>query len=284
MEAAGVATYTELSSVLGVTPQAVSRAFKKNKIPRSWVKSISEKFNVSPDWLFNEKQTVLDNKDNELASALGDKNKITATMQVARMIESLQGDSIEDLSHFLGLEPINITQAILNGYVPDEWVDELTKALNVSKQSILGGLENNKKYPANYRQQKNLTEHADILDQFARVNRDYNKLAEETVLNLKPTDFKKLFDEFWAEKEARRGWLQVETVRRFPEFVQWLNSKTNVTTRSLTAKDKYTTETQALDQAAASKFEQWEKEEIARLEYQFKVMLDEAEQEELERG
>jgi transcriptional regulator with XRE-family HTH domain len=38
-------------------------------------------------------------------------------------------------------------------------------------------------------------------------------------------DFKVLWDEYWNEQEARRGWLQVEVIKRFPEFLEWLESR-----------------------------------------------------------
>ena len=38
-------------------------------------------------------------------------------------------------------------------------------------------------------------------------------------------DFEDLWDEYRQEREARRGWLQVEVIKRFPEFLEWLKNR-----------------------------------------------------------
>lgn len=53
IKAAGVKTATALADILGVTPQAVSSAKKKGKIPHTWVQLISERFNISMDLLLH---------------------------------------------------------------------------------------------------------------------------------------------------------------------------------------------------------------------------------------
>lgn len=52
LEASGVKTDSELSRVLGLTSQAVSKARKSNKVPASWVPKVAALFNVSTDWIF----------------------------------------------------------------------------------------------------------------------------------------------------------------------------------------------------------------------------------------
>ena len=49
--------------------------------------------------------------------------------------------------------------------------------------------------------------------------------AKKWASSLGPIDFKSLWDEYWNEQEARRGWLQVEVIKRFPEFIEWLEQR-----------------------------------------------------------
>jgi len=43
-----------------------------------------------------------------------------------------------------------------------------------------------------------------------------------TIKTLDCEDFDRLWLEFKSESEARRGWLQIELIKRFPEFLEWL--------------------------------------------------------------
>lgn len=54
---------------------------------------------------------------------------------------------------------------------------------------------------------------------------DSSKLNAERALDLSGDEFEGLWLEFWREKEARRGWLQIEVIKRFPEFVEWLEQR-----------------------------------------------------------
>lgn len=38
-------------------------------------------------------------------------------------------------------------------------------------------------------------------------------------------DFDRLWNQFKSESEAQRGWLQIELIKRFPEFLEWLESR-----------------------------------------------------------
>lgn len=45
------------------------------------------------------------------------------------------------------------------------------------------------------------------------------------VEDLDPDEFWSLFNEFMRERPARRGWMQIELPRRFPEFDDWLKKR-----------------------------------------------------------
>jgi hypothetical protein len=226
MIAARASTYTELSSILGITPQAVSRAFKLDRIPRSWIQDVAKKFNVSPDWIrygddTNERPRQKEEDINPVDMLLGNKMRIQATMQACRMVDALKGDNIEDLSHFLGLEPSDINQAILKGYIPDEWTDELVKALRASRDMLVLGYERpRRKKPSEVQPALASSARAET-----KINHDYSKINEEWALDLPLAEFEGLWDEYRGEKEGRRGWLQVEVIKRFPEFLKWLEQR-----------------------------------------------------------
>lgn len=51
IQGTGVKNATALAGELGVTPQAISSAKKKGKIPRTWLKFVADKYDISMDWL-----------------------------------------------------------------------------------------------------------------------------------------------------------------------------------------------------------------------------------------
>jgi hypothetical protein len=51
IQGAGVKNATALAGKLGVTPQAISSAKKKGKIPRTWLKFVANEYDISMDWL-----------------------------------------------------------------------------------------------------------------------------------------------------------------------------------------------------------------------------------------
>lgn len=52
LQAANVTKDSELSNILGLTSQAVSKVRNGKKIPAAWIPKIAEMYNVSSDWLF----------------------------------------------------------------------------------------------------------------------------------------------------------------------------------------------------------------------------------------
>jgi phage repressor protein C with HTH and peptisase S24 domain len=53
MEAVGANSDTELGKALGITPQSVTAARRREKIPPSWYEYLFEELNVSVDWILN---------------------------------------------------------------------------------------------------------------------------------------------------------------------------------------------------------------------------------------
>lgn len=52
-----------------------------------------------------------------------------------------------------------------------------------------------------------------------------NSNKEGWAFGLALSEFETLWDEYRSEQEARRGWLQVEVIKRFPEFIEWLEQR-----------------------------------------------------------
>lgn len=52
LHGAGLKRDSQLAELLGVTPQAVSQARRKGRIPDGWIVKIAARFNLSTDWIF----------------------------------------------------------------------------------------------------------------------------------------------------------------------------------------------------------------------------------------
>ena len=59
MQGANLKKDNQLAAVLGVSPQAVSQARNKGKIPENWIIKIAEQYNLSTDWIFFGKNSSL---------------------------------------------------------------------------------------------------------------------------------------------------------------------------------------------------------------------------------
>ena len=52
LQGAGLRRDSQLAEILGVSPQAVSQARRKGKIPDGWVLKVAAQFGLSTDWIF----------------------------------------------------------------------------------------------------------------------------------------------------------------------------------------------------------------------------------------
>lgn len=52
LQGAGLRRDSQLAELLGVTPQAVSQARRKGKVPDGWVLRMASRFNLSTDWVY----------------------------------------------------------------------------------------------------------------------------------------------------------------------------------------------------------------------------------------
>jgi hypothetical protein len=69
-QAANVSTYAALAEILSVSPQSVSDAKRKGRVPNAWVIKISYNYGVSLDWLLYGREPIhSDQKEIEIKLA-----------------------------------------------------------------------------------------------------------------------------------------------------------------------------------------------------------------------
>jgi phage repressor protein C with HTH and peptisase S24 domain len=88
MEAAGTKSDSELARALGIQPQSVAAARKRQQIPGGWVEAIAERCNTSADWLLFgtiSKGTAFDRRERKSSgAATGSQGHIIPQMEWAR--------------------------------------------------------------------------------------------------------------------------------------------------------------------------------------------------------
>jgi len=104
LEAAGVTKDIELSKILGVSSQAVSKARQTNKIPPAWIPAIALKFGVSTDWLFFGKKEIDRAWENNhfKPSSMQENVEFVMIPKVAARLAAVSGNS-ENNGKILGL-------------------------------------------------------------------------------------------------------------------------------------------------------------------------------------
>lgn len=150
---------------------------------------------------------------------LEDTTACTEILGRLKQISNTNSDTA--LARILGLKQSSISTAKTRGMIPSAWIINASSLFNISADWLIYG---DKKYPGKTPQQP--TEKPQQTPppperQEAEIAPIYNQIAEELALDLEPERFKELWDQYWDEKKVRRGWLQVEVIKRFPEFLEW---------------------------------------------------------------
>jgi hypothetical protein len=130
-------------------------------------------------------------------------------------------NSDADLALKIGLTRSSISTAKTRGMIPPSWIVNVSNLFNVSADWLIYG---DKKYPEKI-PEKSQPAPASTARAETKINHDYSKINEEWALDLTLAQFEELWDEYRGEKEGRRGWLQVEVIKRFPEFLKWLEQR-----------------------------------------------------------
>ncbi len=126
-----------------------------------------------------------------------------------------------ELADKLGLKRSSVSTAKTRQMIPSSWIINAANLFSVSSDWLIFGDEKFLgKAPQKTQPAQPLTAQPEIEN-----NHKYNKMADSWALDLAPAEFKNLWDQYWDEKEVRRGWLQVEVIKRFPEFLEWLEQR-----------------------------------------------------------
>lgn len=228
---------------LGVVQSTVVNYETGRRLPGSdFIAKLCRLYDVTTDWLIFGRLEPRDNDEalvrNEVAFENEDydeeyvkqearrrvgkpptpKENTEAIMQLERMVEAVKGEDMEDLIHFLDTAPLAIEKAISSGKVPEEWFKEVSDGFNVTidwlktGQAVAPGdpLISAQKI-AWYTQTA-----ASTLESLPAKERAKIKLMELT-----PTAFEMFWERFRTRTPAVRGWVQLEIINRFPEFVEW---------------------------------------------------------------
>ncbi|MDR1045248.1 MAG: helix-turn-helix domain containing protein [Candidatus Adiutrix sp.] len=140
---------------------------------------------------------------------------------LGRLKQISNAKSDTGLAKALGLKQSSISTAKARGMVPSSWIVNASNLFNVSADWLIYGDEKfPEKAPGKTRRAPASAERLET-----EINPDYNKMADEWALDLTLDEFEHLWERFKAEREWRRGWLQVEMTKRFPEFGEWLKSQ-----------------------------------------------------------
>ena len=125
---------------------------------------------------------------------------------------------------------LNIGVSTLINYENDARVPDATligkicDTYNITADWLIFG-KSGADYGVNSHSSQSITKAKDSIE----TSTDVAKIDPSSVKNwassLRPINFKSLWDEYWNWQEARRGWLQVEIIERFPEFIKWLEQR-----------------------------------------------------------
>lgn len=113
LQGAGLKRNSQLAELLGVSPQAVSQARRKGRIPDGWVLKIAEQFGLSTDWIFfGDENHRTSSSSHAPSSALPEKRP-----SLSRRSESSSGKSffgeIPDGEDSIGLVMVPLVAARL---------------------------------------------------------------------------------------------------------------------------------------------------------------------------
>lgn len=140
-----------------------------------------------------------------------------------KQVANVKSDT--ELARTLGLKQSSVSTAKSNGIIPPSWIVNATTLFDISSDWLIYGDE---KHPGKA-PKKEQPAPASVTHTDPKNKNDYSKMTAERASDLSLDTFETLWDEYRGEKEGRRGWLQVEVINRFPEFLAWLDKRGHTT-------------------------------------------------------
>jgi len=146
-----------------------------------------------------------------------DATKSTEILGRLKLASNTKSDT--DLARALGLKQSSISTAKTRGMIPSAWIVNAARLFNVSTDWLIFGERLKPEGPIHASFLQNYNEDGPPLRPVERTpatTKDYESLGGP--------EFDKIWDEFRMESTAKRGWVQIEILKRFPEFAEWLES------------------------------------------------------------
>lgn len=147
---------------------------------------------------------------------LEDTTACTEILGRLKLISNTKSDTA--LARVLGLKQSSISTAKARGMVPAAWIVNATNLFDVSADWLIYG---DKKSLEEAPKKLQSALEPEVKPKTQSIN-DLNKITNKVLIGLSPDGFKYLWDKYWGENYSRRGWIQIELTKRFPEFLEWI--------------------------------------------------------------
>ncbi|UQZ88809.1 hypothetical protein C4J81_06170 [Deltaproteobacteria bacterium Smac51] len=152
---------------------------------------------------------------------------------IDRLRESASANSDRQLATALGLKLSSISTAKSKGIVHPSWIINAANLFGVSADWLIFGkgnanIQESAVTAAPLPEPMKVQQPAppkQIYDNQHEVFDIPRQAVDKWAMEISPTAFKKLWDEFRSSTRSKQGWTQIELVERFPEFVRWLEQK-----------------------------------------------------------
>ncbi|UQZ90541.1 hypothetical protein C4J81_15525 [Deltaproteobacteria bacterium Smac51] len=157
-------------------------------------------------------------------------------MDIGERIKQVRGkDSRREMAEKLNVDQSTIVNYENNRRLPNsDFLANLCKSYNISADWLILGKEKEVMQeltttPATVQaptsQIKQPEPPKQIYDNEHEVFDIPRQAVDKWAMEISPTAFNKLWDEFRSSTRSKQGWTQIELVERFPEFVRWLEQK-----------------------------------------------------------
>ena len=181
--------------------------------------------------------------------------------KVKRILDATSSKSLKELARILNIKPPSVSGAIKRGKIPGDWIEQIATRFNISTDWLLFGEGVKMRLiqgesPENTETNNENTSPTEPLEKVLESTNDQKErqqplfkasLPESVNLVLKDsslnfddydndgplkyltldddTQFNSNFWVFWetyiSQNVATRGWVQIEIIKRFPEFIEW---------------------------------------------------------------
>ncbi len=211
LEVVGTKKDKELAAALEIKPQSLSLARKRESVPLAWFVTIAEKYNVSVDWLiYGEGKKTRDHGLHVRESLAPIEISLDDLPQRLRAIREALGDpKPEEMDRRLSIRK-GLWKALENGSA------EMTPGFPGGLQSIL-----------NINVDWLITGRGPIFIDRAPEGRKTVPIQEARL-----EAFRQWIYEVSEDDPNMWGWINMELIRQFPDFADWLKKQEGATPKN----------------------------------------------------